>query len=130
MRDTARSRASRRLVAATGVVAGAVALTLAVHPGGGTGPAQADGFKLAYAARAANATAKASGDGSTIYLPDGTHVHTGGSSDGHDHNDPRTKPRSPPSRPPTRPPRGRPSSTRRRRPSSAPRPSPRSPTSR
>jgi hypothetical protein len=94
-RSPASARAGRRLVLAVGVSTGAVLAAVLVPSGalaGITGQSadRTDAYKKAYVAKARNTQAAAQEPG-TVYLPDGTHVHTGAAGQTHDHNDPRTK---------------------------------------
>ncbi len=96
MRRLTRSSAGRRLVAAAGLSAVALLAAVVVPSGaldGLAAKAGADGYKRAYAAKAANKQAAAQGSG-TVFLADGSHIHPNGLVDdghGHTHNDPATK---------------------------------------
>ena len=89
------SSACRRLLVAAGVSVGALGIAVLVSPGGafggGTDRGVADGYKKAYVAKANSMWSEAADENGTIYLPDGTHIHTTGVVDGHVRKDPVMK---------------------------------------
>ena len=100
-RLTHRPSAVPRLAAAAGLSAVALLTALVIPSGGLTGldrrfrgrRCRADGYKKAYAAKAAEKTSAAQGSG-TIFRADGTHPHPNALVDdghSHSHNDPATK---------------------------------------
>ena len=89
------SSTGRRFLLAAGISAGALATAVLVAPGlafgGDEGRGVPDGYKKAYTAKAANMWSAAADEQGTIYLPDGTHIHTTGVVDGHLRKDPAMK---------------------------------------